>query len=248
MAEIEATVLTIDDDHLTCRMIQFLLEGEGFEVLMASDPQEASAHLAKVTPDLVLLDVQLPQANGFDILKRLKGHYRNLPVIMLTAKAEMPDRLAGFEGGADDYVIKPFEPAELLARVRAVLRRFGRQALQQQRDDSVTESGVHLDIHALQLTMPNERTIELTRTETRILQKLMSNANHIISREALTDFAVGQNADTSHNQIDVYIARLRRKMQEDSTLPQYIITVRGSGYKFAGKSTIDGTEADLLWE
>lgn len=231
MTQQGAVVLTVDDDALTCRMIQFLLQSEGYHVRIANDPQAALSLMEQEVPDLVLLDVQLPRADGFTVMRHLKKRYQHLPVIMLTARAEMTDRLTGLEAGADDYVVKPFEPAELLARVKAVLRRSNRQ-LAAAMDSTVEENGIRLDVHALTACMPDGATVLLTPMEMRILHRLMANPNHVISREALTAFAIRYADDASNNRMDVYIGRIRRKLGDDPAEPRYILTVRGSGYKF----------------
>ncbi|MDQ3856055.1 MAG: response regulator transcription factor [Chloroflexota bacterium] len=239
MTEDSAYVLAVDDDPLTCRLIQFLLTSQGYEVGIANDPVVALRQIDQRLPDLVLLDLQLPKMDGFTLMRQLKRDYQDVSVIMLTARAEMQDRLAGLEAGADDYVVKPFEPAELLARVKAVLRRAKRQ-LSANLDSVVVENGLRLDVHNLTVTTSSGESVSLTPTETRILHRLMANANHVISREDLTAFAVGYGADTSNNQIDVYIGRIRRKIRDNLSHPRYIATVRGSGYKFLSPARLSG--------
>lgn len=226
-----ALIIVVDDDPLTCRMIEFLLGSQGYAVTALNEAPPALQQIEHKLPDLVLLDVQLPRMDGFTAMRHLKQQYPNLPVIMLTARAEMQDRLSGLEAGADDYIVKPFEPAELLARVKAVLRRAKRN-ISTAADGVIAENGIRLDVHNLAATIPGGDIIPLTPTETRILHRLMANPNHVISREDLTAFAVGYGADTSNNQIDVYVGRIRRKIKDDLNNPQYIVTVRGSGYKF----------------
>lgn len=231
MANQGTFVLAVDDDPLTCRLIEFLLHSNGYTVVTTGDPEAALAQIARQVPDLVLLDVQLPRRDGFSIIRHLKAKYSQLPVIMLTARAEMRDRLAGLDSGADDYVTKPFEPAELLARVKAVLRRTQRDLLPEP-ETPLSVGGVRLDVRGSMLTLPDERDVPLTPTEIRILHRLMATPNHVVAREELMNFAAGYVADTSNNHIDVYIGRLRRKMQDDPNEPRFIQTIRGSGYRF----------------
>ncbi len=242
MTDQGCTVLAVDDDPLTCRLIEFLLRSNGYTVLTTGDPVAAIAQIERQLPDLVLLDVQLPRRDGFSIMRQLKAEYAQLPVIMLTARAEMPDRIAGLDAGADDYVTKPFEPAELLARVRAVLRRTQRRLLLEP-EAPVSVGGIQLDIRALTVTLPHGERVAVTPTEARILHRLMATPGHVVTREDLTNFAGGYLADTSNNHIDVYVGRIRRKLGDDPTSPRYIRTVRGSGYSFTPSD-----EDEDLWE
>ncbi len=235
-----AQVLVVDDDPLTCRLIEFLLQSQGYGAIVTHDPQAALSLIQNEEPNLVLLDVQLPKVDGFTVMRHLKRHRQNLPVIMLTAKAEMADRLTGLEAGADDYIVKPFEPAELLARVKAVLRRSQRQ-LAASMDTRVSENGVELDVNNLSATLPDGEVVYLTPMETRILHRLMANPNHVVSRDDLTNYAIRYIEDTSNNRIDVYVGRIRRKLGDDPNDPRYIATVRGSGYKFLSPSRLGGT-------
>ncbi len=238
--EPSAHILAVDDDPLTCRLLQFLLTSQGsYEVDVANEPVSALAQIEARVPDLVLLDLQLPRIDGFAVMRRLKLEHPDLPVIMLTARAEMQDRLAGLEAGADDYVVKPFEPAELLARVRAVLRRTHRLK-QRATGGVIVENGVQFEVDNLTVVTVAGVVVSLTPTEGRILHKLMANPNHVVSRSDLTSYAVGYGADTSNNHIDVYIGRLRRKLGDNQGEPRYIATVRGSGYKFLAPNRIMG--------
>lgn len=237
-----ALVLAVDDDALTCRLIEFLLRGQGYNVVTTPDPLAAAHLMERRTPDLVLLDVQLPHVDGFTLMRRFKVQYEDVPVIMLTARAEMRDRLTGLESGADDYITKPFEPAELLARVKAVLRRARRRAAPHA-PDGVVAGELKLDVQGLSVTLPDGRAVALTPTETRILHRLMVTPNHVVSRDDLTNYASGYVADTTNNQIDVYVGRLRRKLGDDPTSPRFIRTVRGSGYAFVATETTEDSDA-----
>ncbi len=224
-------MLVVDDDPLMCRLVEVLLQSQGHTAITAGSYEAAVSQIQRQLPDLVLLDVQLPRIDGFTAMRQLKRQYENLPVIMLTARADMQDRLTGLETGADDYVVKPFEPAELLARVKAVLRRSQR-SIAASMEMIIEENGLRLDVRSTTVTLPDGQVVLLTPTETRVLHRLMSRANHIVSREELINFAIGSGADNTTNQIDVYVGRIRRKIGDDPNNPIYIVTVRGSGYKF----------------
>jgi len=160
---------------------------------------------------------------------------------MLTARAEMQDKLTGLESGADDYVVKPFEPAELVARVKSVLRRANRQ-LAATMDMLIVENGIELNIPDLTAKLPSGEKVTLTPMEMRILQRLMSSPNRVVSRDDLAMYAAGYVADTSSNQIDVYIGRIRKKLGDDPNDPKYIATIRGSGYKFLSPDRLRNTK------
>jgi DNA-binding response OmpR family regulator len=224
-------ILAVDDDVLTCRLMEALLGSVGYEVISVHSARDALSEVQKRVPDLVLLDVQLPDLDGFTLMRQLKQAYRHLAVIMLTARAEVQDRLTGFQAGADDYVVKPFEPAELVARVNAVIRRATRHA-RELLSDVITENGLTLNVSALKVELPDGRQVLLTPTETRILHRLMANPNHVISRDNLAAYAAGYAGDTSDSHTNVYIGRIRNKLSDDPNNPRYIETVRGSGYRF----------------
>ncbi len=240
MTQQGALVLVVDDDPLMCRLVEVLLETQGHSVVTAGHYEAAMTAIRVRVPDLILLDVQLPSIDGFTIMRQLKRQYDAVPIIMLTARAEMQDRLLGLDTGADDYVVKPFEPAELLARVKAVLRR-SKKHLTYATDLVVERGGLRLDVPGMTVTTPAGQSALLTPTETRIMHRLMSRPDYVISREELTTFAIGAGADTTTNHIDVYIGRIRKKIADDPNKPRYILTIRGSGYKFQSSSS-DGPD------
>lgn len=234
MSSPQALILVVDDDPLTCRMVEFLLQSQNYDALIANSPQEALTVIHGKEPDLVLLDVQLPKTDGFTLLRHLRKEVPGLPVIMLTARAEMQDRLTGFESGADDYVVKPFEPAELLARIKAVLNRYRRKTMGSN-DAVVQANDLKLDVPSLSVTLADGTPVSLTPTETRVLHRLMTNSDRVVTRDDLASFAMGYDTDISNNQIDVYIGRIRKKLQDDINDPRYILTIRGRGYKFISR-------------
>jgi DNA-binding response OmpR family regulator len=226
-------ILVVDDDPIGSRMIQFLLGEEGYDVDSVDGPRGALVMMEKQTPDLLLLDVNMPQASGFELYQQLKARDFDVPVIFVTAKGELEDRLQGLRMGADDYITKPFQPAELLARVEAVLRRYrkagpsGPQVLK--------AAGIEVNTSELRVTMPDRRTVFLTPTEMKVLLQLMQRAGQVVSRDELMERVWGENYAGESNIVDVYIRRLRRKIERDPSNPLFLHATRGLGYKFVGK-------------
>jgi DNA-binding response OmpR family regulator len=180
----------------------------------------------------MLLDVNLPQLNGFEIYRRLRDDGYDLPVIFVTAKGELEDRLQGLRMGADDYICKPFQPAELTARVEAVLRRYRKAALG---DGSPVRSGeLEIDVAGMEARLPGGKTVRLTPNEMKLLLQLVQRAGAPLSRDELIEKVWGEHYIGESNIVDVYIGRLRRKIERDATSPTIIQSVRGVGYRFAG--------------
>jgi len=223
-------ILVVDDDPPSVKMTAFLLREEGYEVLAASNGRDALRLIERDQPDLVLLDVMMPGLDGFETLREIRMR-RALPVIFLSAKGETADRVAGLERGADDYLAKPFEPAELLARVKAVLRRTEAYALGEPAD-RIEASGIRLDPLTNRAELPGGRMVELTPIETRLLHCLMRNAGRVLTHDQLLDNVWGANYGGYPNQIAVYVRRLRTKIETDPDHPQHLTTVRGVGYRF----------------
>ncbi|MEK7278612.1 MAG: response regulator transcription factor [Chloroflexota bacterium] len=224
-------ILVVDDEPLITDSLRYSLQREGFEVSVAHDGAEALRAAEADKPDLVVLDVIMPKMGGLEVCRRLRAASA-VPVIMLTARGEEADRVAGLELGADDYLAKPFSFRELLARIRANLRRV---ELDQQPAD-VTP----LRIGALSLDYPAHRVlkdgaeIELTAREYDLLAELMSRAGRALSREALLNAVWGENWIGDPRTLDVHIRWLRLKIEDDPAAPRYVQTVRGMGYRFAG--------------
>lgn len=225
-------ILVVDDDLIGSRMIQFLLTEQGYQVDTVDNARGALALIERQTPDLVLLDVNLPQSSGFEIFQRLRDNDYEFPVIFVTAKGELEDRLQGLHMGADDYICKPFQPAELTARVEAVLRRYHRAISGDRRRHQA--SGLEIDVASLQITLPDHRIIRLTPTEMKLLLHLTQHVGQVLSREELMAHVWGDNYVGESNIVDVYIRRLRRKIERDAANPTVIQSARGVGYKFAG--------------
>jgi two-component system phosphate regulon response regulator PhoB len=225
-------ILVVEDERPIREMIAFGLRRAGFEVREAGDARQGRAEVANKLPDLLLVDWMLPDTSGLEFTRALKRDRatRELPVIMLTARAEEGDKLAGLEGGADDYITKPFSPRELLARINAVLRR-----------SSPSEGGERIDIEGLVLDQSGqrvsvgERTVALGPTEYRMLAFFMTHPERVYTREQLLDRVWGGNVYVEERTIDVHIRRLRKALEEFG-YDRFIQTVRGSGYRFSARA------------
>jgi two-component system phosphate regulon response regulator PhoB len=219
-------VLIVEDESALVELLRYNLEKEGFRVSAAADGEEGLANIADAKPDLVILDWMLPLVSGLEVCRqvRRKAETRDLPVIMLTARGEEGDRIRGLEGGADDYITKPFSPSELIARVRAVLRR-SRPATG---DDLLTYAGVVMDLSSHRV-LRDGRPVHLGPTEFRLLRFLMERPGRVYSREQLLDAVWGRDIYVEPRTVDVHIRRLRKALNqpEDSDL---IRTVRSAGY------------------
>jgi DNA-binding response OmpR family regulator len=232
-------ILIVDDDPLNCKLVKFILGEEGYEVAAAGSTEAAFAHLESYHPDLFILDVMMPHTDGFELCKKLRSANSDAVILFLTAKGELTDRVSGLELGADDYLVKPFEPAELVARVKALARRY--QRFQEAPYTTHLKAGnveLHVsDLEAMINGRDGTRLVGLTPTEMRLLRCLMVNADRVVSRNVLLDsiWGYGDNAGGSQV-IDVYIRRLRKKIEEDASNPSVIESIRGSGYKFNASS------------
>lgn len=226
----EKTVLVIEDDRNTVNLIALYLKREGFRPLTAGDGEAGLALAGKQHPDLVILDLMLPKLDGWEVCRRLR-RTSEVPVIMLTARGEEVDRVAGLTLGADDYMVKPFSPRELVARVRAVLRRAPRP--DPGRPSSLSHTDVVLDLDKRQLSVAG-RPVPLTPHEYALLAALMSTPGRVFTREELLAriYPKGE-AVVIDRVVDVHIGKLRQKIEPDAAAPVHILTVRGVGYRFA---------------
>nr|MBC7244085.1 response regulator transcription factor [Chloroflexota bacterium] len=223
-------VLVVDDDPPSVKMISFLLREEGYEVFSADNGTTALELVNREQPDLVILDVMMPHVDGFEVCRRIRQKL-DVPIIFLSAKGETADKVAGLQLGADDYLAKPFEPAELLARVRAVMRRaevFAGEEAQVR----LTVGDITLEPVNNRVVFADGRKVDLTPIEFRLLHCLMRNAGRILSHDLLLNAVWGYDYEGYSNQIAVYVHRLRLKIEEDPENPKYLLTVRGLGYKF----------------
>lgn len=228
----DAHVLIVDDDREILDLLQTYFRKHGLIATAARDEDEMQAALRRTRVDLIILDVMLPGKSGLDICRELRVH-SNVPIIMLTAVTETIDRVVGLELGADDYVPKPFDPRELLARTRAVLRRRGDHgATYRPAPQTYKFAGWTLDAARRRLVTPQEVRVELTTAEFNLLLALARSAQRVLSREQLIELS-SQNGDYSYDRsIDILVSRLRRKMEDDPRSPALILTVRGGGYQF----------------
>ena len=224
-------ILVVDDDPPSVKMIAFLLREEGYTVLTANDGPQALRRLNnEEMPDLVILDVMMPGMDGLEVCRRIR-RITDLPIIFLSAKGETADRVAGLDVGGDDYLPKPFEPAELLARVKAVMRRAEAFAFGD-RPAKLTVAGFHLDPVNNVAILPDGRQVYLTPVEFRLAHYLMSNAGRTLTHDQLFATVWGYDYEGSANLVAAHIRRLRRKIEEDARNPKRLITVRGIGYRF----------------
>lgn len=224
-----ANILVVEDEPAIRELLAFNLKQGGHHVIHADSAEQAWSVVSASPPDLILLDWMLPGMSGLEFARRLKGaaHGQTVPIIMLTARSDERDKIAGLETGADDYITKPFSPRELMARVKAVLRR----RLPQATDDPVEIGGLRLDPGSHRVT-GGGRAIELGPTEFRLLHFLMTHAERVHSRAQLLDRVWGSQVFVEDRTVDVHIRRLRRALEE-SGHERLIQTVRGSGYRFS---------------
>src|SRR5512140_257322 len=222
-------ILIVEDEPAIQELIAVNLEGAGHQVLRAADSEQALASIRRSLPDLVLLDWMLPEQSGLAVARQLRGDARTraIPIIMLTAKSAEPDKILGLEAGADDYITKPFSPRELLARIKAVLRRRAPQMT----EDVVEVRGLRLDPAAHRVS-GNGLTLELGPTEFRLLHFFMTHAERVHSRTQLLDQVWGDHVFVEERTVDVHIRRLRQAL-EASGHDALIETVRGTGYRCA---------------
>jgi two-component system, OmpR family, phosphate regulon response regulator OmpR len=223
-------VLIIDDDEKLCKLLREYLKNNGFETVSASDGPAAMKALSAAAFDMVILDVMLPGKDGLEVLKEIR-HDRDLPVIMLTARGEETDRIVGLELGADDYLPKPFNPRELVARMKAVMRRARHGEAGRKEEPLINAGGVVLN-RARQTVLVEGGEKELSGTEFRILEVLMRHPNTVLSRDQLMTMARGKDFEAFDRSIDVHISKLRAKVEPDPRAPTRIRTVWGEGYLF----------------
>jgi two-component system phosphate regulon response regulator PhoB len=222
------TVLVVDDEKDLLDLVAHHLTGEGYNVLTAIRGDEALALAGERSPDVILLDIMLPDIQGTEILKRLRTNPSTsaIPVVFLTARGEEMDRVVGFELGADDYVVKPFSPRELILRVKALLRRAA--GVEEESRQIVARGQIRLDRDRHEVVVGN-RALDLTPIEFRLLAYLMERPGRVLSREHLLDKVWGEGVYVSDRTVDTHVKRLRSKLGESS---EHVETVRGIGYRF----------------
>ncbi|QBK04809.1 response regulator [Hylemonella gracilis] len=229
-------VLIVDDDASITELLSTYLAGFGFEVRTASDGKAMRAALAQSEADLVVLDVMLPGDDGLVLSRELRRQRARLPIIMLTARAEAYDRVIGLEMGADDYLCKPFEPRELVARIRTVLRRASRPTVEPPLIGRVCFDGWELRLQERNLLSPRGVVVPLSNAEFRLLSTFLRMPRRVCTRDQLMEQARGRAMDSFERSIDLLVSRLRQKLAEDAEAPSLIKTVRGAGYLFNARS------------
>ena len=217
-------VLVVEDDQPLVRIMTKSLESNGFEVISAFDGEEGLRAAHDERPEAIVLDLQLPKLNGTDLCRRLRSEGNSVPIIMLTARSAVPDRISGLDAGADDYLVKPFALEELLARIRALLRRGGLE----RGEEALRFADVELD-PATREVRRGDRLIELTRTEFNLLELFLRNPRQVLTRSIIFERVWGYDFGYASNSLDVYIGYLRRKTEAGGK-PRLIQTIRGVGY------------------
>jgi DNA-binding response OmpR family regulator len=197
-----------------------------FEVYSIIEPEQALREIKKITPDIIILDIMLPGIDGFEVCRRIRRSY-STPIIMLTARGEVADRIVGLELGADDYLPKPFEPRELAARLQSILRRSSGE----NKDNKAIFNRIEIDYRRHQVKV-DEKPVELTTMEFEILSLFTKNPGIVLSRDTIFKKIKGLDADSFDRSIDVMISRLRSKLNDDPQKPQFLKTIWGTGYKF----------------
>jgi len=220
-------ILMIDDDNRLAGMVSDYLGGAGFRVTIANTGRDGEALLKREAFDVVILDLMLPDADGLDLCRRLRGS-TDVPILMLTARGEPMDRVVGLEVGADDYLAKPFEPRELQARLRAILRRKGTAG----KSEVLRFGRLEIDKDARTVRVGGEER-SLTSYQFALLLALAERAGRVLSRDALMDVLKGEKLEAFDRSVDVHVSRIRAAIEDDPKKPKRILTVRGTGYVFA---------------
>jgi DNA-binding response OmpR family regulator len=222
------TVLVVEDEIEIARVVRDYLRNAGFEVIVVGDGGSAVASVRSAKPDLLVLDLGLPGRDGLDVAREIR-RWSDTPIVMLTARGDETDRIVGLEIGADDYVVKPFSPKELVARVRAVLRRSRTAA----RGDEVVRAGdVEIDTAKMRVSVAGTQ-VDLTPTEFQLLATLAREPGRVFTRAQLLDAVHGVAIESYERAIDAHVKNIRRKIEPEPGSPRYVVTVHGVGYRFA---------------
>jgi len=224
----KSKILMVDDDRKIVELVKLYLERDGYRVLVAYDGLRALELARQKRPDLIVLDLLLPEVDGLDVCRILQTESK-VPIIMLTAKTTEADKLIGLDMGADDYVTKPFSPRELLARVRAVLRRVGEETASGPAEMRFTDLLIDRRRHEVRV---RDKVVDITPTEFKLLEVLAGEAGRVFTRLELLDRVLGYDFEGFERTIDVHVRNLRKKIEPDPKRPLYVQTVYGVGYKF----------------
>jgi len=222
-------ILIIDDDPKLNDLLNEYLVKFGFDVISAIHPHEGLKLIESQQPDLIILDIMMPEMDGFEVCREVRKEY-SIPIIMLTARGEVTDRVVGLELGADDYLPKPFEPRELVARIQTVLRRI--QASTSSNELKIGELEIYPEKYIAKI---NNTILDLSTMEFDVLHLFVKNKDRVLSRDQLMDNLHGVDWSVYDRSIDVLVSRLRQKLNDDPRTPKYIKTIRGLGYKFIGE-------------
>ena len=225
-------ILVVDDDKFANTLVQFVLSKEGYEVETVDNPRGVMQMIQKREPDLLILDVTMPYINGFEFSAKLRAEGYEIPLIFMTAQDTIEAKLQGFNIGADDYICKPYNHQELVARVQAVMRRIKKNS--RVGHQSLRGGQIELFPAELKVVVAGRSAVMLTPTEMQVLRVLMNSSGQVVNRDQLLAEVWNDNENNS-NIVDVYIRRLRVKLEIDTEKPQHIVSVRGAGYKFIGK-------------
>ena len=225
------TVLVIDDDEKLNNLLKDYLKQYGYSVISAAHPEKGLKMIPQYTPDIIILDIMLPGMDGFEVCREIRKTM-DIPIIMLTARGEVTDRIVGLEIGADDYLPKPFEPRELLARLQSILRRTAGEPSNVKNIRRFGTLSIDFDRHTAFL---DDHNLDLTSAEFEILSFFISKQGRVLNRDRILDSIHGLEWESYNRSVDVLISRLRRKLNDDPKDPQYIKTVWGSGYIFIGE-------------
>ena len=228
-------ILLIEDDRDIVELVKYNLSRDGFDVVAVGDGASGLAQLRKSPPDLLILDLMLPKLPGLEVCKEIRRDQKlnRLPILILSARGEEADRVLGLELGADDYVTKPFSPRELLARVRALLRRMEPSAADGEKP--ITRGALQLDPASFRVTRDGE-AVPMSTLEFRLLYFLASHPDRVYSRDQLLDAVWGSERFVTPRSVDVYVRRIRKKVEVDPERPAYLKTLRGAGYIFQGRA------------
>ena len=226
-------ILVVDDEPNIREVVELYLRREGFEVEVAADGESALEAIERKIPDLIVLDLMIPGVDGLQVTRALRQGEVDLPIIMLTAKGNEADKIVGLELGADDYVTKPFSPKELVARVKAVLRRAGAKPLVDPQAQPLTRRELTANPSTRQVWVGDRQEVILTAKEFDLLWFLMSHPGQVFTRDQLLDNVWGYDFYGDASTVTVHVRRLREKIEQNPTKPRYILTVWGVGYKFA---------------
>jgi DNA-binding response OmpR family regulator len=232
------TILVVDDDEKLNQLLKRFLKDYGYEVFSAVDADEGLKKVRTVLPDLIILDVMLPGMTGFDVCKRIRES-SSVPIIMLTARGDVMDKVVGLELGADDYLPKPFEPRELVARIQAVLRRVQNRGTDRRR----RFGALIIDFHRRQAFL-EDQTVDLTTSEFACLELLVRNAGRVLDRDEIMQALRGIDSDQFNRVVDITMSRVRQKLGDDPKHPRFIKTIWGTGYMFVARESDDGKAAD----